>query len=280
MSSSHKRLRAALAGVAALSLSMLAACANYSQPSSPAAGATTSTDAPVLVQSGKLVVCTHLAYKPFQFKQNGKTVGFDVDVMDLVAQKLGVTQEIFDIEFEQITSGAVFAAKKCDAAAAAITIRADREKAALFSDPYFTATQALLVKSDSTIADLPDLKGKVLGVQAGTTGQDYAKENASKYGYTVKVFDDMTSGANAVLAPKGGVDATINDNGVVYNYASENPGTKVVKEFNTNEKYGFSMGKDNTALQKVVNEVLKTAKADGTYNTIYKKWFGSDAPKD
>lgn len=280
MSTSSKRLRAGLAGVAALSLSMLAACANYSQPaaSSPAPGASGSTAAVTLVSPGKLTVCTHLAYKPFQFKQDGKTVGFDVDLMDLVAKKLGVTQEIFDIEFEQITSGAVFAAKKCDAAAAAITIREDRQRAALFSDPYFAATQALLVSADSTIADLPDLKGKTLAVQAGTTGQDYAKENAAKYGYTVKVFDDMPSGANAVLAKTAA--AAINDNGVVYNFASENPGTKVVKEFDTNEHYGFSMGKDNTALLSVVNEVLKTAKADGTYNTIYKKWFGKDAPKD
>ncbi|HOQ54065.1 MAG TPA: transporter substrate-binding domain-containing protein [Micropruina sp.] len=284
MSFRPKALRAALAGVAALSLSMLAACANYSTPTTavPAGtgtGGGTAAAAPTLVKDGKLTVCTHLAYKPFQFKDDsGKTVGFDVDLMDLVAKKLGVTQEIFDIEFEQITSGAVFAAKKCDAAAAAITIRADRQEAALFSDPYFSATQALLVSSDSPIADLPDLKGKTLAVQAGTTGQDYAKEKAAANGFTVKVFDDMPSGANAVLAKT--VDAAINDNGVVYNFASENPGTKVVKEFDTNEKYGFSMGKTNTALLTVVNDVLKTAKTDGTYNTIYKKWFGKDAPKD
>lgn len=108
-----------------------------------------------LVNPGKLTVCTHLAYRPFQFKDDSNvTVGFDVDVMDLVAKKLGVTQEIFDIEFEQITSGAVFAAKKCDAAAAAITITAARQKATLFSDPYFAATQALLVKTDSGVKDL------------------------------------------------------------------------------------------------------------------------------
>lgn len=279
MSFRPKALRAALAGVAALSLSVLAACANYSTPTTAAPQGSGSAAGPALVQPGKLMVCTHLAYKPFQFKdESNKTVGFDVDLMDLVAKKLGVTQEIVDIEFEQITSGAVFAAKKCDAAAAAITIRPDRQKAALFSDPYFSATQALLVASDSTVTDLADLKGKVLAVQAGTTGQDYAKENAAANGYTVKVFDDMPSGANAVLAKT--VDAAINDNGVVYNFASSNPGTKVVKEFDTSEKYGFSMGKDNTALLTVVNEVLKTAKADGTYNDIYKKWFGKDAPKD
>jgi polar amino acid transport system substrate-binding protein len=198
--------------------------------------------------------------------------------MDLVAKKLGVTQEIVDIEFEQITSGAVFAAKKCDAGAAAITITDERKQATGFSDPYFAATQALLVKSDSTVTDLAGLKGQTLAVQAGTTGHDYAKKNADANGYTVKVFDDMPSGANAVLA--GTVAAAINDNGVLYDFAKQNPTTKVATEFATGEHYGFNMAKDNTALLTVVNEVLKTAKSDGTYNDIYKKWFGTDAPKE
>ena len=161
---------------------------------------------PTLRVRRKLLVCTHLAYKPFQYKDDaGKVLRFDVDVMDLVAEKLGVTQEIVDIEFEQITSGAVFAAKKCDAGAAAITITDKRKLATNFSDPYFAATQALLVKSDSTVTDLSGLKGKVLAVQSGTTGQDYAEAH-DYVGYTVKVFDDMPGGANAVLA--GTVDAT------------------------------------------------------------------------
>lgn len=279
MSSSHRGVRAALAAAAALSLTTLAACANYAQPAASSPAPAGSGAAVTLVNPGKLTVCTHLAYRPFQFKDDSNvTVGFDVDVMDLVAKKLGVTQEIFDIEFEQITSGAVFAAKKCDAAAAAITITAARQKATLFSDPYFAATQALLVKTDSGVKDLPDLKGKVLGVQSGTTGQDFGKEKAEANGYTVKVFDDMPSGANAVLA--GTIAGTINDNGVLFDFAKQNPTVTVVKEFETGEHYGFNMGKDNTALQTVINEVLKTAKADGSFNEIYKKWFGTDAPKE
>lgn len=278
----NKPLRAALAGVAALSLSMLAACANYSTPTTAApAGSATGggAAAPTLVSAGKLTVCTHLAYRPFQFKDDaGKTVGFDVDLMDLVAKKLGVTQEIVDIEFEQITSGAVFAAKKCDAGAAAITITDKRKQATGFSDPYFAATQALLVKSDSTVTDLAGLKGQTLAVQAGTTGHDYAKKNADANGYTVKVFDDMPSGANAVLA--GTVAAAINDNGVLYDFAKNNPKTTVVKEFATGEHYGFNMALGNTAMQTTVNDALKQARSDGTFNAIYKKWFGVDAPKE
>jgi len=274
----RKAARTALAVVAALTAVSLASCANNSTPTTNPAG--TGTGGSVsLINPGKLTVCTHLAYKPFQFKDNaGKIIGFDVDLMDVVAKKLNVTQDIVDIEFGQITSGAVFASKKCDAGAAAITITDARKQAAAFSDPYFKATQALLVKADSGITKLEDLKGKVLAVQTDTTGKDYAEKNAAQYGYTVKVFDDMPSGANAVLG--GTVAGAINDNGVVFDFAKDNPTTKVVQEFQTGEFYGFNMGKDNTALLTAVNDALKTAKADGTYNTIYKKWFGVDAPKD
>lgn len=272
-----KRLLALTAAASALALT-LTGCANYSSSTTGTSSAASSAAAPTLVASGKLTVCTNLSYKPFEYKDDsGKVVGFDVDLMDLVAKKLGVTQDIVDIEFQQITSGAAFAAKKCDAGAAAITINAERQAATLFSDPYFAATQALLVQGSSGIKDLSGLKGKVVGVQTDTTGQTYAQDNAAANGYTVKVFDDFPSSANAVLA--GTIDAAINDNGVVYNFSKDNPKTIVSTEFKTNESYGFSMGKDNTALQSVVNTVLASAKSDGTYNTIYKKWFGVDAPK-
>lgn len=269
------RSRAALVAAALLSTMTLASCANYSQPS---ASTGASSDTVTLIAPGKLTVCTHLAYKPFQFKDDaGTIVGFDVDLMDVVAKKLGVTQEIVDIDFGQITSGAVFAAQKCDVGAAAITITDERKQASSFSDPYFDATQALLVKGDSGITDLPDLKGKVLAVQTDTTGQIYGDENAAANGFTVKVFDDFPTSANAVLA--GTADAAINDNGVVYDFAKDNPTTTVVKEFATGEQYGFNVSKDNGAMLTAVNEALSAAKADGTYNTIYKKWFGVDAPK-
>ncbi len=269
----------ALVAAAALSLT---ACANYAaSPSTSAAGSASasagSAAAPALVTAGKLTVCTHLSYKPFQYKDDAnKIVGFDVDLMDVVAKKLMATQEIVDIDFGQITSGAVFAAKKCDIGAAAITITDERKQAVDFADPYFDATQALLVK-DAALTDLAALKGKVVGVQTDTTGQLYAEKNKDANGYTVKVFDDMPTQLAAVLA--GTVDAGINDNGVVYDYAKDNPTTKVVKEFATGEQYGFDVAKGNTALLTVVNEALSAAKADGTYNTIYKKWFGVDAPK-
>ena len=276
------RRRVAMTAAAALSALALAACGSSDSGSSSGSGSSAAADgAPTLLKSGVLQVCTHLSYKPFQFKDDsGKVVGFDVDVMDLVAKKLGATQEIVDIDFAQITSGAVFAAKKCDAGAAATTINDKRKQAILFSDPYFDATQALLVKKDSGIKDLPDLKGKKLAVQTDTTGQEYGNKNKDANGYEIVVFDDMPTQLAGVLA--GRADAAVNDNGVVFDYAKDNPTTEVTKEFNTGEQYGFMFKKDDangTALAKVTNEVLTASKADGSYNDIYKKWFGVDAPK-
>ena len=90
----------------------------------------------------------------------------------------------------------------------------------------------------------------------------------------VKVFDDMPSSLAAVQA--GTIQAAINDNGVLFDYAKTNPTTKVVKEFETGEQYGLMAQKGNTAMITVINEVLAAAKKDGSYNTIYKKWFGSE----
>jgi polar amino acid transport system substrate-binding protein len=248
------RRRVALTAAAVLSSLALAACGSSSDSSGDSSAAA-GEGGVTLLKSGTLQVCTHLSYKPFQFKDSsGAVVGFDVDLLDLVAKKLNAKQEIVDIDFAQITSGAVFAAKKCDAAAAATTINDKRKDAILFSDPYFEATQALLVKKDSGIKDLAGLKGKKLGVQTDTTGAEYGEKNKDANGYEVVVFD----------------------------YAKDNPTTEVTKEFNTGEQYGFMFKKDDangTALAKVTNEVLTASKADGSYNDIYKKWFGVDAPK-
>ena len=225
-----------------------------------------------LVQSGKLITCTHLSYKPFQYSEGDKTVGFDVDLVDLVAKDLGVTQQIFDTPFETITSGTSFNANQCDLAAAGMTITDERKQAIDFSDPYFDASQALLVKKGSNLKALADLKGKKLGVQQDTTGEKYANDNAAANGYTVVQFEDLPLSETAVRT--GAVDAVINDNGVLYDYAKEFPDTEVTTEFDTGEQYGIGVKKGNSALQTKINDVLKKAKENGEYDKIYEKWFG------
>lgn len=263
------KTRALAIGFSAVALAV-SACAADTETTTTESGAK-------LIDADKLTVCTHLPYEPFQFTEGGEVVGFDVDMMDLVAEELGVEQEIFDTPFEGIQSGQSLNTGKCDVAAAGMTITDERARVIDFSDPYFDATQALLVAKGSGISALEDLSGKTLAVQEGTTGEVYANDNAPD-DVEIRSFEDLALLTTAVKT--GQVDAGINDNGVLLDYVNDNPDTEVSAEFDTGEQYGFAVKKDgNDDLLATINDVIATAQEDGTYDEIYAKWFG-EAPAE
>ncbi|WP_245966163.1 ABC transporter substrate-binding protein [Sphaerisporangium album] len=239
--------------------------------SAPAGG--TSASAIKLITPGKLTTCTNLPYEPFQFKDGAKVVGFDVDIVDLAAKKLGVTQEIVDIDFAVIKSGAAMNAGKCDVAAAGMTITDERKKNILFSDPYFDATQALLAKKGTGVKSLDDVKAKnlKLGAQASTTGLDYVKGkglNPTEFADSPKELLGLQSGQ---------ADVIVQDLPVVLTWLKKPEIAdkfELVASLDTGEQYGIGMKLGNDALAKVINEEIAKAKSDGTYEQIYVKWFG------
>ncbi|GAU69095.1 putative amino acid ABC transporter substrate-binding protein [Streptomyces sp. NBRC 110611] len=258
--------RSALPVIAvATALTVLAGCSATTSAGKKGSGE------PELVAAGTLKTCTHLPYAPFQVKKGGKVVGFDVDLVDLVAKDLGVGQEIVNTPFEGIETGQDFTIRKCDLAAAGMTITPARDKVMDFSDPYFDATQALLTKPGRNYRKIEDLKGRKLGYQKATTGGVYAK----KHGQGVELVEFEDLGLLLTAVKSGQVEAGINDNGVLLDYVKENPDTAVAAEFDTGERYGFGVRTGNDALRKKINEVLKKARADGSYDRLYKKWFGS-----
>jgi polar amino acid transport system substrate-binding protein len=224
-----------------------------------------------VIKEGKLTVCTHLPYEPFQYNEGGEVVGFDVDLMDLVADDLGLEQEIVNTPFETIETGQAMATGKCDIAAAGMTITEERDQVIDFSDPYFEATQALLVKKGAGYDSLEALDGKTLGVQVGTTGEEYANENVPE-GVEIKVFEDLALLLEAVKS--GTIDAAINDNTVLLDYAEQNPDTEMTTEFETGEQYGFGVAQGEDAdLLDAVNEAFQKAHDDGTYDKPFEKYF-------
>ncbi|MCG8917871.1 basic amino acid ABC transporter substrate-binding protein [Actinokineospora sp. PR83] len=257
-----------LALIPAAVLALAAAGCGSSDSSGGTGGATPG--GVTLVQPGKLVTCTGLPYEPFQFEKDGKVIGFDVDLVDLVAKKLNVTQEIKDTPFDGIQSGVDLDSGKCDLAAAGMTINDTRKQNFDFSDPYFEATQALVGKKGAGFTGLDKLKGKKLGVQNGTTGAQYAEKNAQDV--ELVTFEDLGLLLNGVET--GAVDAAINDNGVLYDWVKKNTDYEVGTEFDTGEQYGIGAKKGNTALLKIVNETIAEVKASGEYDKIYEKWFG------
>jgi polar amino acid transport system substrate-binding protein len=229
-----------------------------------------------LVNPSALTVCTSLPYSPFEVDDgtgSGKIVGFDMDLMDLLAKELGVERKTVALQFPGIQSGQAMKSKKCDIAAAAMTITDERKANITFSDPYYDASQALMVPSASTVTGLADLKGKKLGAQTGTTGLMYAQKNQPQYGYTVTQYQQINDEELALSTGK--IDAAIHDQPALNDYLKQHPGkAKVVANFKTGEQYGFGMELGNTALKAAADNAIATSKSDGTYAAAYKKWIG------
>lgn len=226
-----------------------------------------------VVKAGQLTTCTHLPYPPFQSEIGGKVQGFDVSLVDLVAKDLGVKQAIVDTPFENFKTGAFLNSGQCDLAAAGMTITAERKKHVDFSDPYFNATQAVLVDKKSGITSLADVKtkGRKLGAQAQTTGEDYVK----KQGYDPVSFESSDAVLNGLRT--GQVQAVVIDYPVVQGWLKDKANAdrfKTVENINTGEQYGFTVKKGNTKLLAAINKAIADAKADGTYKKLYEKWIG------
>ncbi len=261
----HRTL-AARAALAAGALVLLAGCSSdkKSDDSAQAGGVK-------LVKSGELTTCTHLPYPPFQSIQDGKVVGFDVALIDLVAKDLGVTQKIIDMPFEGIKTGAALNAGQCDVAAAGMTITDERKKNLDFSDPYFDATQALLAKKGSGITSMDTAKGHKVGSQASTTGEDYVKA----HGADPVSFESSEAELNGLRS--GQVEVIVQDLPVVNGWLkdSANSNFEIVANLDTGEQYGFAVKKDgNTALLSRIDAALAKAHSDGTYDQLYSKWIG------
>ncbi|MET7285213.1 transporter substrate-binding domain-containing protein [Streptomyces sp. NPDC005573] len=262
-----RRTRLLVAVAVTGGLALVAGC------SSGGGGGKTTAGGVHLVKAGQLTVCTHLPYPPFQSEIGGKVQGFDVSLIDLVAKDLGVKQQTLDTPFENFKTGAFLNSGQCDLAAAGMTITPERKKNVDFSDPYFEATQAVLVDKKSGIHSLADLKakGKKLGAQAQTTGEDFAKSK----GLDPVSFHSSDALLNGLRT--GQVQGIIIDYPVVQGWLKDKANSSaftVVDNMKTGEQYGFTVKKGNTKLLAAIDKALKTAKADGTYKKIYEQWIG------
>lgn len=255
--------------LAAAALLLLTACGGSDGDSDTAARA--ASGGPSLVEEGALTTCTHLPYPPFQFEREGEVTGFDVELMDLVAEELGVEQKIVDTPFETIKTGADLNAGKCDVAAAGMTITDERKESLDFSVPYFDATQALLAKKGSGITSLETAKDKKVGSQSATTGEDLVKAEG------IDPVSFETSDAELNGLKSGQVEVIVQDLPVVSEWLKDeaNADYEIVANLDTGEQYGFAVKKDgNDELLATIDEVITAAREDGRYDELYEKWIG------
>ena len=230
----------------------------------PSGGALAGTTVPV---------CSDIPYPPLEdFKGDSKTefTGFDVDLLTDIAKRAGGKVEFKVTPFDGIIPA--LNAKDCDIIASAMTITDERKGQVLFSDPYYDSKQSLVVRKDDadTFKTLPDLKGKVIGVQSETTGQAYAEKNLPE-GATLKALPGSSDLFTALKAKD--IDAILQDAPVNAWGVKQNPEFSYQQEFDTDEQYGFAVRKDDTETIKWINDGLKAARADGTYQKLYDQWM-------
>lgn len=253
----------ALIAVLALSVMLVGCNKHYATPEE-------------IKESGKLVVATSPDFPPFEFLQDGKAVGWDMDIAKIFADKLGVELEILSTEFDSVLSNVQTA--KAHIGMAGISYSPARDKDVDFTDPVFDSTQVIMVKQGSSIKSGADLAGKVVGAQAGTVGFAIAKmdENWPTEIGAPASARSYTSGAIAVQDLEAGrIDAVILDILPATQIAANYNDIVILKDVPVfQDAYCFAVGEGNKALVDYLNVIIAEMKSDGTLDRLTAKWIG------
>ena len=229
------------------------------------------TEAAKEAAGGKLVMATNAEFPPYEYHDGDAIVGIDAEIAKAIADELGMELEIEDIAFDSIIPEIV--SGKADMGLAGMTVTEDRMQSVDFSDTYAKASQKIIVTEDSEIASPDDLKGVIVGVQLGTTGDIYVSDLEAD-GTTVERY---SKGFEAVQAlSQGKIDAVVIDGEPAKTFVAETQGLKILDESFTDEEYAIAVKKGNTELLEKINGALKTLKDNGTLDEIVAKYIKAE----
>lgn len=221
-------------------------------------------------------VGTEPTFPPFEFTENDKYVGFDMDFSQAIADKMGVKLEIksmgFDALIPALKSGQI------DMIAAGMDATPERQKQVLFTNVYFKGGYCVVVPKDNTdITGFDSLKGKTVGAQVGTKAAEIA---SGIEGTTVKQFDANSQGWMELRSKT--CDAVVIDNAVAMYFLTKGGAEdlKIVGEPIISSGSALAISKDHPETLEKVNKAIEELKQDGTYAKLYKKWFGVEPPKE
>ena len=277
MTSMNRRNFVATLGIAGTAL--LAGC-NGSEEAAQTTDDTQTADEATeeasytLVKEGVLTNVAELGFSPFEYiDEDGNTVGFDVDLSNAIAEKMGLTCEwlpnqAFDTLVPTIKQGG-----KADISIAGVTITDERLEDVDFSDPYLNSNQGLIVAASSDYAteDL-DAEDIQIACQTGTTGDAWIQENLPNA--TRVPLADVTAGMMGVST--GSYQAMVIDLPVAQNMLAQSfSDLKILEEIPTGEQYGIAVSYDNPGLKDAINAALAEIESDGTMDELKQKWFGT-----
>jgi cystine transport system substrate-binding protein len=264
-----------LLGLAAASVVVvaLAACSSGAPTASEGTDAATGDNDYGLVNAGTLTVATEGTYRPFSFHDDGSgdLVGYDVEVAEAVAEKLGL-----EIEFQETQWDAIFAgleAGRFDVIANQVSINPEREEQYLFSEPYTVSPGVIVVKEGNTsISSFDDLAGKTTAQSLTSNWYELAQESGAN-------VEAVEGWAQAVaLLEQGRVDATINDELTFLDYVKTNgqSGLEVAAETDDPSLSAFALTKDKDALVEAIDAALAELRTEGVLAELGDKYFGAD----
>ncbi len=271
-----KKKLLSLTMAALMTAAMFAGCGSSTESSDVATETTEASDATAsaadftTVSDGVLTMATNAYFPPYEYYEGEEIVGIDAEIAAAVAEKLGLTLKIEDMEFDSIITAV--STGKADVGMAGMTVTEDRLKNINFSSTYATGIQSIIVPEDSDITSVDDLADKMVGVQLGTTGDIYASADLGS-----DHVDQYSKGNDAVMAlTQGKVDAVIIDNEPAKSYVAATTGLKILDAEYASEEYAACISKDNDALKDAFNAALDELIADGTVQSIVDKYITAE----
>jgi polar amino acid transport system substrate-binding protein len=221
------------------------------------------------VKEGVLTWGTEAGFPPYEYREGDQVVGIDADIVNAIAEKLDMSAEVEDMNFDAVITSVQ--SGKVDIGVAGITASEDRAKMVDFTDPYTTATQVIIVKEGSSIKSADDLDGKTVGVQLGTTGDIYVSDMENV------TVERSTRGSDAILSlTQGKIDAVVIDSEPAKKYVESNDGLVILDEPLTVEEYAIAVSKDNPELLEQVNTALGELKESGELQEIIDKYITAE----
>ena len=236
-----------------------------------------SKEAPKSEDKKVLNVGTEATFIPFEFMEKGKVTGFDVDLLNAVAEEAGYEVKIENTGWDAMLAG--LQGGQIDIGMAGITITKDRLKTYDFSDPYFESIGMIAFKEGTDIKSAEDLKGKKIGVQNGTTGQFNAEAVVGENSPDISKYESAALMFQALLSDN--VDVVVTDKAVAEEYQKKYPDSNIQtitdnKAFAI-EHYGIAF-KKGSELKPEFDKALDALFENGKYAEIYKKWFDGAEP--
>ncbi len=231
------------------------------------------------ISEGVLSVGEEVGYPPFEdFADDGKTpIGFDVDIITEVARRLGLEVNIINTAWDGIFAGID---NNYDVVCSACTITDERKQSMLFSTPYISNYQAVILKAGNTkkIIGFNDLEGMTIAVQKETTSDELMSDYKSTGTINIEIVANEKVLSCFTQLDNGEVDAVVVDSTVADGYLAKNPDKYVYayKDEAEAEVFGIAIGKENTALKNVIDQVLADMESDGFIKDTLDYWFGAN----